>query len=377
MKKPFRVAVIDDDKLSRTLLTQIMEKDYEVLPYVSGDAFMQEKPLVDVVLLDIKMAGMNGYDVCKLFRMEERNELVPVIFISGHDAPEERLLAFESGGDDFIIKPIVSDEVRHKVQSLLTQETRIRELLSESDMARQMAFSAMTSMGDLGVILEFMRGSAADMDYRTLADRLCTALNAWNLKGTVLVRGEAGQFQLSTDSEQAPLQGSVMDALKGMGRIFQMSSRGIINYPHVSILVKNLPSDDPDKVGRLRDLLAMLGESADARVQGIDMATQAERARTGAKLALGELQRLLGALSDRMRKNQGTVSLHMQDLLSDVFNSLKSMNVTPVQEAMIADLMTEGTDSLLGLFDDSISIVEADFTKVLSLLEKLGKASPV
>lgn len=372
MSTPFRVAVVDDDKLSRTLLSQVLQKEYEVLPFESGDAFMSERPQVDVLLLDIEMSGMNGYEVCKRFRMAEGSELVPVIFISAHDAPEERLLAFESGGDDFIIKPIVPDEVKHKVQTLLAQEERIRELRSESDLARQMAFSAMTSMGDLGVILEFMRGSAADMDYRTLADRLCVGLNAWSLKGTVLVRGEAGEFQRSTESEQAPLQGPVMDALKDMGRIFQMSSRGIINYPHVSILVQNLPSDDLDKVGRLRDLLAMLGESADARVQGIDMATQAERARAGAKLALGELQRLLAGLSERMRKSQGQVSLHMQDLLSDVFNSLKAMSVTPVQEAMITDLMTEGTDGLLHLIEENAS-VEADFAKVLSLLEKLGK----
>ncbi len=367
----FRVAVVDDDLLSRTLLTKTLEEGYTVLAFESGNAFLAANVVVDVVLLDIEMPGDNGFEVCRQFRMRESSELVPVVFISGHDEPDQRLAAFESGGDDFIIKPIVKSEVRHKVENLLSQENRIRDLRSESDMARQMAFTAMSSMGDLGVVLEFMRGSANVRDYRALADALCVALKAWDLKGSVQIRGDGITFQRATESEQYPLQGSVMETLKDMGRIFQMGSRGIINYPHVSLLVQNLPVDQPEKVGALRDLLAMLAESADARVDGIDMQNQALRTKADARESLDELKSLLAGLANKVRKAQSDVSMQMHDLSEDVFMSLKSMSMTPVQQGMVTDLMQGGTHELLTIFEQSTNF-EEDFARLVKSLDRMA-----
>ena len=68
----------------------------------------------------------------------------------------------------------------------------------------------------------------------------------------------------------SPLQASVLQSMRDIGRIFEMGSRAIINYSHVSLLVENLPTQDPDKVGRLRDHLAVLAESADIRIAALD-----------------------------------------------------------------------------------------------------------
>lgn len=372
MHKKFRVAVVDDDALSRALLSKVLQADFDVLAFDSGESFLSEIPAVDLLLLDIEMNGMNGYEVCRCYRMHEEYELVPVVFVSGHDQPEQRLAAFEAGGDDFIIKPIVANEVRHKVATLVGQEENIRRLKAESDQARQMAFNAMTSMGDLGVILEFMRGSANATEYRVLAERLVTALQSWGLKGAIQIRGDSGRYERGTESEQYPLQNSVMETLKDMGRVFQMGSRGIINFPHISILIHNLPVDQPEKVGQLRDLLAMLAESADARIEGIDMNLRADQMRGAARMTLDDLRSVLTRLSSRLRHNQGAVSVHMQDLMDDMFRSLQAMNITAVQEAMITDLMTAGTQDLLHLFDETANL-EAEFMKVLASLEALGK----
>lgn len=371
MSERMRIAVVDDDVLIRTLLGKILEESHEMLLFDSGERFLASGEAVDALLLDIEMTGISGYEVCRQFRMREDHDSVPVIFISSHDQPEQRLAAFESGGDDFILKPIVRNEVRHKVETLLSQQTRLRELRSESDMARQMAFSAMSSMGDLGIVLEFMKASATSADYRGLGEQLSVALANWGLRGSLQIRGRSGTFQRATESEQYPLQGSVMETLKDMGRIFQMGSRGIINYPHVSILVQNLPVDQPDKVGQLRDLLAMLAESADARVEGMDLQQQTAVLQDTANQSQAALAAALEGWSGRVRHAQGQMAERLQDALEDVFGSLKSMCMTPVQEAMIRDLMQAGVQDANQIIDQLCEVAP----ELMALQDGLKKLS--
>src|SRR5574343_1240375 len=149
MEPSIRIAVVEDNATQRTILIRLLESSYQVSAYADGDSFLQDMTPCDAVLLDIEMPGLSGYDTCRQLRSSTKSFAnVPVIFVSAHDEPNERVAAYEAGGDDFITKPIAAHELRHKLGTILEQRKRIQELATQNTTVQQLAMTAMSSISD-------------------------------------------------------------------------------------------------------------------------------------------------------------------------------------------------------------------------------------
>jgi class 3 adenylate cyclase/CheY-like chemotaxis protein len=122
-----KILVVDDTannvKLLKDLLTM---KGYAVVTASSGPEGLEqiEKERPDLVLLDVMMPGMNGYDVCRRIRENPATGVLPVVMVTALDPGPERIKGLEAGADDFLTKPINQPELLARVRSLL----RIKEL---------------------------------------------------------------------------------------------------------------------------------------------------------------------------------------------------------------------------------------------------------
>ena len=106
------ILVVDDTLENLTLLTDLLQRsNYHVRPVPSGRLALQaarsRKP--DLVLLDITMPEMDGYEVCRHLKEDKDLKDIPVLFISAVTQSEEKVKAFEVGGVDFISKPFRLD----------------------------------------------------------------------------------------------------------------------------------------------------------------------------------------------------------------------------------------------------------------------------
>jgi class 3 adenylate cyclase len=128
--KPAHILVVDDvDKNVRLLADLLTFKGYRVDSAASGEqalACIDADP-PDLVLLDVMMPGLSGYDVCRSLRAEPRHALLPVVLVTALDPAAERVKGLEAGADDFISKPINQAELMARVRSLL----RIKSLHDE------------------------------------------------------------------------------------------------------------------------------------------------------------------------------------------------------------------------------------------------------
>ncbi len=121
------IVVVDDSLDSLRYMTDILQKQgYRIRPAANGElalsAIAARRP--DLILLDVKMPGMDGYEVCRRLKSDPENARVPIIFISALDEPEHKVKAFAAGGVDYITKPLNSEEVLARVQTHL----RLQEL---------------------------------------------------------------------------------------------------------------------------------------------------------------------------------------------------------------------------------------------------------
>src|SRR5438876_831308 len=107
-KEKQRILIVDDTPANLRLLTTILhEHEYIVHPATSGEHALRflESNQPDLILLDIRMPGLNGYEVCAQLKSAERTRDIPIIFISATDEMSDKAKAFTSGGADYIVKP--------------------------------------------------------------------------------------------------------------------------------------------------------------------------------------------------------------------------------------------------------------------------------
>ena len=371
MNTQAHIAIVEDNAPQRMILSRLLESDYQVSLFESGSEFLDSTVIFDAILLDIEMPGLNGYETCRQLRQRSTGGETPVIFVSAHDTSPERVAAYEAGGDDFVTKPIAAHELRHKLTGIIEHREELRDLSAQSSTAQQIAFTAMSSMGDLGVVIEFLRQSTSGKDYKTVARQLIEAMKAWGLRGAVQIRGQHGKLDYTSEGSMSPLQASVLETLRDIGRIFEMGSRAIINYSHISLLVENLPINDPDKVGRLRDHLAVLAESADMRIAGLDAMNERDLQKLGIHGVLTELRSALSRISERTQGNRNEGQTQMLESLEHLARTLGTLGLTEIQSTYVDDLVRETLDETRQYFDQA-AILENEFGDVLNRLERLS-----
>lgn len=128
------ILVVDDNAVNIKLLSQLLTgQGHNVHTANDGPsalALVKRNP-PDLILLDIMMPGMDGYEVCRRLKADECTRDIPVLFISALDATEDKLKAFAAGGVDYIPKPFQVPEVRARVQAHLGLRALQRDLQRE------------------------------------------------------------------------------------------------------------------------------------------------------------------------------------------------------------------------------------------------------
>ena len=117
-----RILIVDDAKLNRDILKEILGGTYNYLEAENGNQAIQmtaDNPGIDLMLLDINMPQMNGFEVLKLMKQSQCLDETPVIMISSEDAVDTMRKAYELGITDYITRPFDSVIVKKRVQNTL------------------------------------------------------------------------------------------------------------------------------------------------------------------------------------------------------------------------------------------------------------------
>lgn len=125
------ILVADDDAAYRRLLTELLcVNGFEVVAAEDGEnalaEFARRQP--DLVLLDVDMPCMNGFEVCRRLKQQPETRLIPVVLVTALAATEDRVQGIEAGADDFLTKPVDRSELLARVRSLLSLKAYTDEL---------------------------------------------------------------------------------------------------------------------------------------------------------------------------------------------------------------------------------------------------------
>jgi len=150
------ILVVDDDQRNARLMQMVLRSEgYRTTIASTGTEALHllNATLCDLVILDVMMPGMSGYDVCRALRREPKTQAIPVILVTALADSTDRVEGIEAGADDFITKPFNEVEVRARARSLL----RIKALRDQLEQRNDLLLDALQRAVSPGVADQILR----------------------------------------------------------------------------------------------------------------------------------------------------------------------------------------------------------------------------
>jgi len=138
------VLVVDDEEQNRHMLVRLLQREgYVVHTAADGESALAtiERTSPDVILLDVQMPGLDGFEVCRSVKHNAATRLTPVVMVTGLNAREHRIESIHAGADDFLTKPFDVHELSARVRSLIRLKHYTRDLESAESVILSLALT--------------------------------------------------------------------------------------------------------------------------------------------------------------------------------------------------------------------------------------------
>lgn len=372
MNDSFKVFVVDDDPMILEVLRSIFEPECAVETFASAEecqaALQTDKP--DLFFLDVTLPGMDGYAFCRQIKDDSALNIIPVTFISGHDTIDARLAGYEAGGEDFIVKPFEPEEVLRKLkvaQSLVENQKLLKEQL---EAAEYLSSLVIASMDETGILVQFMSKLIAWESPQEIADGVLELIQRYRLDGVVQIRmAHTAPQTFSAAGQNLPLETSVIDHVRDMGRIFEFRKRSVHNFERVTLMINNLPLNDAEYCGRLRDHLSVAAQGVDSRLRAIETDEANRRSQSGILLALESVSDTIMTLSDAHQKNGEDSATLMVELQESLANAFLRLGLSENQERYLQEMIGDFMERMAELLNRGVETQAA----LQSLNDRLGR----
>jgi len=344
MEVKTKILSVDDNAQNRKVIELALEKQFDVVSSDGNDPFVElvsvEQP--KIILLDIMLEGKTGFDLCKSLRDSDENSDIVVIFVSALHSIEDKLKAYAMGGDDYICKPVDIFELNEKLKGIEKRISNKEQLSEQCKQASNVAFTLMKNASELGLLISFFTDSLHISSTDELYQKIVGFFEQFDIKFSLEFRldNKHIHFPLNINST---LESEILELGRSAPRIVTFGNNILFNSPWCSILVKHLPVDDDDFVGRVRDHFAILLSIVDSRLMYIDSENKRKNERENA----------LTSLSTALAKNFGEIKQSILTQENDLLKLLSELTMNMDQKTLALGLSEEQEVELTALFEET------------------------
>ncbi len=374
MNPQVKILAIDDDSVSRKMIGRALaDQKFELQYAVNGEEGIEKavELVPDIIILDVEMPGMNGYEVCEHIRDTGPIAHIPIVFLSSLVTLRERMQGYEAGGDDYLVKPFEKESLVLKIKVLARYNEEQKRLRAEFEQAHKTAMIALTGSSELGIAMQFVEKSYGFHDPEHIAGALLEVCQRFQLNCVAMIFTNHGAIWKSNNEAVKPLEKDMIDMLDRNQRFIDFGGRTIVNFVNLSLLVRNMPLDNIDRYGRMKDLLPMLLAAVDSKLNVIKvehgLASQSSELLQAFKQIRGRLYHLAKTLIDK--QNDGEVLLN--SMVTELNADLLRMGLDDDQESYVLNTIdnaiTEATKEL-----DASGTMYRVFTDILNNLKMVA-----
>lgn len=202
-----RILVIDDEEIYVHAIVGLLAERYKIIVALNGQDGLQmarTDPLVDLILLDVLMPDMGGFDLCRQLKKDPLTKDIPVVFLSALDEVEEKTRGFEVGGVDYITKPFQGEEVLVRVKTHIENLELHRKLARENTRFKTLAEAAFEGI--------FIHDNGTILDVNSEACRLFGNASQELLDHNLIDRLPADFGKAVLNEEDRPYEGEIANS---------------------------------------------------------------------------------------------------------------------------------------------------------------------
>ncbi|MCF2900169.1 response regulator [Pseudoalteromonas sp. MEBiC 03607] len=368
-----RILAVDDEPFNLEIIEEIFEDlDFELKMVNSGPECLNvvEEFAPQVILLDVSMPQMSGYEVCRKLKENPSTEKIIVMFVSARGTVEERMEGYSAGAEDYIVKPFSHQELKLKLLNLNQVLIEKEALEQQVEDATSTAFNAMANSSEMGQIVNYIEHIGSIESERELGKAFLNCLKSFDLQSNVEFRLGTHVEHFSVTGVCSPIVIELFDMLKRKGRLHEFSNRILVNYDMISLLILNMPEQDPDKHGRIRDHICFLVSVTEQQLKAIITKKELLKQQQQLNEAVSNVHRKFTGLIKLLDDNRISNEAVFKQLQEDLEQRIPTMGLDEDQEIFIYQKVDETIQNSVAR-EESVKGVKSAFHEIENDLSQL------
>ncbi len=336
-RKTTILAVDSDNEVLRLYRQHAQDQGYQTV--VANDAetalTILQQVSVELIISDVHFPGLDGHEFCRQVKAIDKTRNIPFIFVSTVTELDELVKGYSLGAIDYIPKPIIYDELILKVKSLVKTFQHNGQAVEQLEAHHKVAMEAMSYSSELGQVLEFYKACEASKALDDLANFLFVTTSTLGLSCSLQIYSDNNQsIGYSHSGSLSPIESEIMLAARNQPRFFDFGKRTILNYKRFSLLIKNMPIDNPEKYGRIKDILGSLADALESRMDVLLFRSSVKQKQNVVDMVGNTMMDIDSSLMNLQKENVAA----LDDMIENLEEALLILGLTEHQENSIMDI---------------------------------------
>jgi class 3 adenylate cyclase/CheY-like chemotaxis protein len=312
------ILIVDDTPANLALLSDALKSDYRMRVALGGEAALEialSEPRLDLILLDVMMPGMDGFEVCRRLKADAATQSIPVIFVTAMGEVEDETRGLELGGADYITKPISVPIVKARVKTHLAMYEQAREL--ERMIARleaqatelshwnqtleQRVSEGVAQLDRLGRLKRFFSPSVVDALLSGAAE---DPLKSHRREIVVVFLDLRGFTAFTEDSDPEDVMGAIGEYHEAMGALVMEHGGTVERFTGDGIMIF---FNDPVLIANAADTAVRMAVAMQGRFAGLEHGWRGRGYELAMGIGIAQGYATIGAIGFEGRRDYGAI----------------------------------------------------------------------
>ena len=373
----FKIALATNSEEIEQLCTDNLSgneiRNYTTLTELT-DNILSENP--SCIIIDTTEFDDAGLDTCKSIKEDEDTFKIPIVILTDAQSMEERLDCYLSGCDDVISVPFDGEEFKARIQVAAKNKQIIDDVQADANEIWETALEAMSTAGELGGLLLAIEKCILCNTYDELSNEIFAACESYDLNTSFQIRTAKGIFFYGNNitPEKENMENELLSRAKDKSRFFDFGARTIVNFGNISMLIKNMPLDDMEKYGRIKDNIAPFLSSADSRIRAIALQMEVEKQRSVLQRLITDTQAAVEYIEKQYTDHKEQSDELLERLIQEMDAGFISLNLSDAEECHFRKLLENSKAQIMELYEGGLEI-DNSFEKIMFKIRRTLESS--
>lgn len=325
-----------------------------------------------ILFIQNQLADGNAFDFCTRYRLLSGHQMTPILVFSEQDDKKERVQTFQVGADEYITEfdiEFIKAVVDHEIQS----NEQLDQLEKEKAQASNLVMEAMKTSSELGNAINFIERCHRFQSNEEIAKEIINFCKSLDLKVVIGIMEEGFWTFSSSTGNVADLESELMQSIHQQDRFVDFGGRTQMNWPNIALLVKNMPIRDPEKYGRVKDLLPTLLSSANVRIHSLYEESRIKEQTNLMTRSIETLQPQIEEVIKAMKRDNKDHRDALSAFLQRIIIALPGLGLEEDQEEFFVnsvESLIQGADDMAGRSEHHQETLETTNQVLVTLLQK-------